>query len=80
MNEVDYEVVKEWTLPVLKDNIKEYGKLWTTLAATEYISDSMRIESFNWKYDVIIIGMSDDTTLVLSENTILGVADSYKFR
>ena len=64
----------------MKDNIKEYGKLWTTLASTEYISHGMIIESFNWNYDVIIIGMSDDTTLVLSENTILGVADSYKFR
>ena len=50
------------------------------MASTELVSDRIMVEILNWSYEGILLGISDDATFGLYENTILGVADSYKHR
>ena len=71
-----YEVVKELHLLRFKDNIKGDNKLWNTVAYTESVSYVIRVDSSNWKSEVIQLGISDDETLVLSDNIIHGIANN----
>ena len=43
------------------------------MASTEYVSDGISVDSFNWNYEGIILGISDYVTLGLSDNKMLGV-------
>ena len=76
--EGDYGLVKEPTLLELKDNIKGVNKIWTTVAYYESVSDSIRVDMFNKNYDVILLVIYDSSKLSLSDNTMIGVADSSK--
>ena len=71
-----YEVVKELHLLRFKDNIKGDNKLWNTVAYTESVSYVIRVDSSNWKSEVIQLGISDDEKLVLSDNIIHGIANN----
>ena len=68
--------MKELHLLRFKDNIKGDNKLWNTVAYTEYVSYVIRVDSSNWKSEVIQLGISDDETLVLSDNIIHGIANN----
>ena len=76
--EQDSEGVKEWRLLGIHDNIRESHKLWFTEAYHESFSYLISVDSFNWKSECILLGISDDETLGLSDNKMLGVAKYFK--
>ena len=59
----------------MQDSIKEDDKLWTTLASNESFSDVIRVDKSNWNSEFILLGISDDETLGLSDNIIHGIAN-----
>ena len=71
--EWDSEVLNKQKLLELKYKINEGDKLWSTVAITESVSDGIKVENSNWNSEGIILGISDDKTLVLYYSTILGV-------
>ena len=70
--------MKEQPLLQFKYNIREGGKLWNIVAYPESISGGIRVNILNWNYYRILLGISDDATLGLYDNKMLGVADSSK--
>ena len=48
------------------------------MASLGSISDCIRVDSFNWNYEDIILGIFDDATLSLSDNKMIGVAEYSK--
>ena len=45
------------------------------MASTESLSDVIRVDNSNWNSEVILLGISDDETLGLSDNIINGIAN-----
>ena len=72
------ELVKEWPLLVLWGNINEGDKILTTVLSPEFVSGVVRVDSFNWISEGVLLGISDDETLGLSYNKMFGFADSFK--
>ena len=76
--EWDSEGLKKQKLLEMKYNIKEGDKLWATVAFTKSVSNGIKVDIFNWNSEGIILGISDDETLVLYYSTILGVYNYFK--
>ena len=55
-------------------------KLWTTVVSTESVSDRIRVDSFNWKYEGILLQISDSSKIGLYDIKMLDVDDYYKLR
>ena len=72
------KAVKELPLLVLWDNINEGDKILTTVDSPEPVSDEIRVDSFNWNSEGVLLGISDDATIGLFYNKILGFADFFK--
>ena len=62
----------------MKYNMKEGGKLLTTVDSPESVYDDIMVDSFNWIYEGILLRISDYSTLGISENTTNGVAKCFK--
>ena len=73
--------MKEWRnniLLVLKDNIDEGDKLWTTMASPKSGSNGITVDNFNWNYGGILLWISDSSITFLSKNKMIGVVDYFK--
>ena len=70
--------MKEQPLLYLKDTNKEGDRVWTTMASNDSVSDIIRVETSDGNSEDNLRRISDDVTLGLSNNTMIGVDDSYK--
>ena len=52
--------------------------LWTANGSTDTISDGIRLENSDEKYEGFTVGISDGEILGFIDNKMLGVADSSK--
>ena len=74
MNDLLKESLKVLCLLVLKDNIKEDDKLWTTVPFFESLYYGIWVDSFNWNIKGSLLGIFDSSNIGLSDNKILSVS------
>ena len=76
--ELYFEGVRELLLFVLKDNIKEVDKPWTTVAFYESLYDGIWLDIFNWNFKCVPLGIFDFSNICLSDNKMPGVSKNSK--